>query len=224
MLSDPIKAAMITGSIQAVSATATIIAAWVGFRSWRRNTLGNRQIELAEECLLLLWTFDNIIKTARQILIPVSPEEFLHNQKYKAIYVENHKKAWERIRESSQALEMFKNKFLIAQFYLGIFPHVKFDGETRLFRVDYPIAFEYDEIFGAFCTLLMETSPQAVEEALSKSSDWGKLEKSSNLFYGLASDYEEDEYSIRLRLTKQIFERHIKKRLRQTSILAQVRA
>ena len=218
MLADPIKAAMITSSVQLISASATIFAAWVAFRAWRRSTLGNRQIELAEECLLLLWEFDATVKSTRQMLVPVDFEEFESNERYKVVYSKCHKKAWDGIRECGRTLGKLRDKFLIAEFYLGDFPRVSFKGETRFFRGNYTIILEYDEIFGQFCSFLLEMTPQAVAEVLSQKSDRTKVENSANLFYGFSSDYEEDEYSARLKLTKQTFERHIKRRLRQTSI------
>ena len=219
MLSDPIKAALITGSIQAISAIVTIFAAWAAFRSWRRTTLGNRQIELAEECLLMLWDLDSAINAARKSLIPLDFDAFKINPTYSVSYGERHNKAFEAIRECNKKLTELKDKFLIAEFYLGEFPSIKFEGQTRFFKMDYPIVSEYDEVLTQLVVCLFDTSPQAVTENLTAKTDRSKIEKSTNLFYGFAYEYEEDEFSIRLKITRRTFERHLKKRLRQTSIL-----
>jgi len=220
VLGDPIKAAIITGSIQAISASATIFATWVAFRSWRRSTLGSRQIELAEECLLLLWGLDAAFKAARQHLVPIDIEEFEANARYNAFYKERHAKAWEGMKECKRLLDDLKNKFLIAEFYLGNFPHIRFSGETRFYKMSYPIVGEYDELVGQLCVCLFNTSPQAVLETLSNKASQAEIEKSANLFYGFIYEYEEDEYSVRLKITRRTFERYIRVRLRQTSMLA----
>lgn len=169
---------------------------------------------------MLLWSLDAAFKAVRQCLLPVDIEEFESNKKYCAVYGERHAKAWEEIKECKRLLDELKNKFLIAEFYLGSFPPVRFNGETRFFKMSYPIVGEYDELLGQLCVCLFDTSPQTIVESLSNKNGQAKIERSANLFYGFMYEYEEDEYSVRLKLTKRTFERHIKARLRQTSILA----
>jgi hypothetical protein len=49
-----------------------------------------------------------------------------------------------------------------------------------------------------------------------------EFDKSANLFYGFMYEYEEDEFSIRLRLTRTTFERHIRKVLRRRTISGRI--
>lgn len=218
-MSDTIIAAFISGSIQALSASAAIFAAWVAFRSWRRQTLGNRQLALAEECLLLIWKIDASIKDARQTLFPVDLQAYSSNSRYKDIYEAQHKAAYEKIRGCLGMVNDLKHALLIAEIYMGELPRVKFNGETRFFKMGYKIDMEYDELIGGFPLFLRDVAPEAAANSGMDEKARDKIIKSADLYYGFAYEYEEDEYSVRLRLARQTFERYAKKFLRQRSFL-----
>jgi hypothetical protein len=216
IVNETIKAAWISGSLQASSAIAAIIAAWIALSSWRRHALGTRQIELAEECLQAVWTLDEEIADARRLLFPGDIETIKGDAKIRDYYVQNYQKAFAAVRECLAKQKALRKLFMLSELYLGVFPRVEFSGTTRFFgKMPYTIYGEYEEIISQLLSDLFKVSPNTIV-CNDISAEWKEtFDKSANLFHGFMYEYEEDEYSIRLRLTKNTFERHIKNVLRR---------
>jgi len=209
-MTDPIKAAFISGGFQIFSAIIAILVAALAFNAWRRSTLGNKKIELAEKCLLDVWKLDKKIKETRMLVVP----DLTNISEMKPEYLEYRKKrvdqAMNGIKESEDILEEFREKFLLAEFYLGTLPGIAFNGETRFAKkVRYSVPQEYDEIISQLRLCLVESNPDFFPSWAFGSSP-EKAKKQAHLFFGFMYEYEEDEYSARLRRAKKFLERSMR--------------
>jgi hypothetical protein len=87
----------------------------------------------------------------------------------------------------------------------------------------YTIQEEYEEVLSQLLVELNRTSPAVIEQGGQSTTFKDEFDKSANLFYGFMYEYEEDEFSIRLRLIRTTFERHITKVLRRRTISGRIR-
>jgi len=210
MLSEPVKAALISGGIQLLSVCVATVAAWAGVQSWKRSTLGNRQIELVEENLLIVWKLDERIKAARMLLPPIDLEKFEGDGSYHRIYTERYESARARLKEAQETFEQLKRSLLLAEFYLGSLPRVRSSGETRFFAMDYKIVDEYDEVINLlFSNLFTISSSWATGPKLEPEAK-KDFASAMEMFYGFMYEYEKDDYSFRLENARRTFERHVR--------------
>lgn len=222
-MSDTILAAWITGGLQASSAITAIIAAWIALNSWRRHALGNRQVALAEECLQAVWNVDEKISDARLLLPPGDIDNNRSDTTARDYYVQRHRRALDAMRECYKAVKALKKLFMLSELYLGEFPRIEFQGTIREFqKAPYSIQREYEEIVGQLLVALMEVSPETIGVAALSEKETDDFTKSANLFFGFTYEYETDEYSARLKLARQTFERHILNVLRRRSFRERV--
>jgi len=111
----------------------------------------------------------------------------------------------------------------LAELYLGELPKTKFKGSTRFFKkFCYNAQDEYMEICSQLFSSLIQTSPITIKQSTQSNASKDIFDKHMNLFHGFMYEYEEDEFSIRLRLTKKTFERHIRKVLRRRTISGRI--
>ena len=221
-LTDPIKAALITGCFQLIMASATLIAALLAIGAWRRQALGTRQVGLAEECVQAVWALDERIRVARRILPPESLSS-LSDVSASSRYKEVHGRAMNAMRECLIASQKLEQLCRLSEVYLGDFPLTSFAGTTRLFpRSLYKPQAEYVEIVTLLLMDLDRVSPNRLEESRATPKGQDAFEKSSHMFSGFMYEYEKDEYSARLELAKRTFERHIKDILRRRGMVERV--
>lgn len=222
-MTDAIRAALISGSVQIVTSLLTMTVALLALSSWRRNALGGRQIELAEQCLQAVWELDEEIAATRRLLVPNDIERIKAEPKFLKSYTENYERAYAAIRECLLKATALKKHLMLAEIYLGELPRTKFGGTTRIFnKVPYSIQDEYEEVLSQLLLALNQASPTGIEQIGQSTTAKGEFDKSVNLFYGFMYEYEEDEFSIRLRLTRTTFERHIRKVLRRRTISGRI--
>ena len=84
--------------------------------------------------------------------------------------------------------------------------------------MSYSLYQEYDEVLPQLLMHLMNVSPESLVhiELTSKSID--DFDKSANMFYGFMYEYEEDDFSVRLNVSRIAFERHIKRILKRQGL------
>ena len=212
LMTDQIKAAFISGGFQIISAIIAILVAALTFNAWRRSTLGNKKIELAEKCLLDVWKLDKKIKETRMLAMPLPVAD--SNSELPPAYLERRKnlveQAFNDLQECKKILEEFRENFLLAEFYLGALPGITFNGETRFAKkVHYSVPQEYDEIIRQLRVCLLDSNPDLFP-FWSSDSSLEKMKKQAHLFNGFMYEYEEDEYSVRLRRVKKFLERSMR--------------
>jgi hypothetical protein len=218
-MTDAIRAALISGSVQIVTSLLTMTVALLALNSWRRNALGARQIELAEQCLQAVWELDEEIAATRRLLFPGDFERIKAEPEFLKRHTESYQRAYVAMRECLLKATALKKQLMLAEIYLGELPRTKFRGTTRFFnKMPYTIQDEYEEVLSQLLLALNRTSPAVIEQGGQSTTVKEEFDKSANLFYGFMHEYEEDEFSIRLRLTRTTFERHIRTVLRRRTI------
>lgn len=219
-MSDAIRAALITSSVQLTTGFLTLLVALAALNSWRRNTLGIRQIQLAEECLQAVWALDKDIKAARLLLAPMSVTEIKSNARIKKIYAKTHSEAWQAMGLCAKKVQELTRLFMLAEFYLGDFPKTKLPRTARFFnKIPYTLPEEYKEIVGQLCACLMNMSPEWIESTEVTQSYIEDFEQRANMFFGFIYEYEEDDYSVRLRISRILFERYMRSVLRRQNLV-----
>ncbi|MBC9178440.1 hypothetical protein [Pseudoroseomonas ludipueritiae] len=212
---DPtIQAAIYGGAVQGL---ATVGAAIFALRAWRHNTLGTRQVQLAEECLTLLWELDKSIKEARmafpsgfsgQSNREIGPAYYIS----RAPFYQDANIKFQNVRNNFRS---FREKFILSEFYIGRMPLVSFKGESRWFKMDYSIVDEYDELIGQLGLYLDEGLPDFLKTRTATPAEADKIARSNNLYFGFMYEYEEDEYTKRLNNVKNVCARRIRSILRK---------
>lgn len=214
-LPDSVKAALVTGSVQVVTGSLTAFVAWYALSSWRRNALGSRQIQLAEECLQLLWTLDDEVKAARKVMVPQALTEAT---RFKDSYEQNRLKALDMIRSCFNSAKRFDEKVRLAEVYLGKFPSLKLPNTARTFRIPYSTSSEYLEVLERLISLVSwKLDLSEYSKDVPNDAEIEEFSDSINMFSGFIYEYEEDDYSFRLRLSKMAFEHHISSILRRNT-------
>lgn len=215
-MSDLIRAALITGSVQVIIGSLTMSVAISALNSWRRNALGTRQLELAEQCLQAVWRLDEHIKAARFLLIPGNLDEIKSNDRVRQIHTQSHERALAAMRACYVEFKELKNLLMLSEVYLGEFPKTRMPHTARFIkRMSYTTEQDYDEIIGQLLVCLMNISPDWLENIEVNESNIKEFDKSAEMFYGFAYEYEEDDYSVRLRVSRTAFERHVSRILRR---------
>lgn len=224
-MSDAIRAALITGGVQLTTGLLTLLVALLALNSWRRNALGARQIQLAEECLQSVWKLDAEIKAARMLLFPGSLKEIKcsDNQLIKENYNKNHYNASIAMHSCIKNLKDLNHQLMLAEFYLGSLPKIKIPHAARFFgKMPYSLYQEYDEVIPSLLVCLMRTSPETIDSVEVTQESIDEFDKSANLFYGFMYEYEEDDYSVRLKVSRIAFERHIKRILKRQGLFDRI--
>lgn len=218
-MNDTIQAALITASTQVLIGLFTMSVAVSALNSWRRNALGTRQLELAEQCLQAVWRLDEHIKAARSFLPPSSLAEIKSNDRARQVHMQLHEKALAATRACSVELGELKKLLMLSEIYLGEFPKTWMPNTARFFqKMSYTIEQDYDEIIGQLFVCLVHIAPEDLENVEINEKNTEEFDRSAEMFFGFMYEYEEDDYSVRLRASRTAFERHVSKILKRRRI------
>lgn len=220
-MSDAIRAAFISGGIQLTTGLLTLVVAVSALNSWRRNALGARQIQLAEECLQSVWKLDAKIKSARSALAPGNIEELKNsdNPKIRENYNVKYRRALFEINDCRASLKNLNQQLMLAEFYLGDLPKTRLLHTARFFeKIPYSLYQEYDEIIPGLLICLEDISIDKIDNVELTQKYIKNFNKQANIFYGFLYEYEGDDYSVRLRISRVVFERHIKRVLKRQGL------
>lgn len=200
--------ALMTLCVSTVSSIVSILA----LRAWRTNILGKRQIDLAEECLLLCWQIDESIRNARLRHYFAKPRE---NDSEDITQTRN-----KAIKETDQDLctiygpiEDFRAKFKLAEYYIGYF-FIRTEYMKKRFSLDLPDEYKniVTELRISLGKISKKSYPPLSKPFLSRSETF--TADYHDAFFGVCSDWLEDEYTVRLRTAKLSLERRLRPLIR----------
>jgi len=214
-VTDAIWAAIITGGAQLIAGAFAILAAWIALSSWRRNALGSRQIQLAEECLQSLWRLDDQIKSARLLLMPHTLDEA---RRFREAYEQSRADAIQAIANCRESANDFKEKVKLAEVYLGAFPRTRLPDTSRRLGISYSVYEDFIEVVENLSSALRwKLSLKYVRDGELSLEAQEEFGRSANLYSGFFYEYEEDDYSFRLRISRISSEQHLSSILRRRS-------
>jgi hypothetical protein len=118
------------------SGIATLIAAPMALTAWRRNTLGSRQVDLAEKCLTQGWRLHDEIVKARRLMpfvsyFPGYPDP--NTLQSRNTLLENKEKARAALGMCLQLYTEFGVTFALTEMFLGPLARVKISRRDNLF-------------------------------------------------------------------------------------------
>jgi len=209
-----------------VTGTATLIAASMALTAWRRNTLGSRQVDLAEKCLTQGWRLhDEIVKTRRLMpFLSYLPGFAGHNtpQSRKTL-LENRDKASAALGTCLQIYTEFKVTYALTEMYLGPLAMVKSAGETTFFHhYAYRIPDEYEEIIGVLLVCLQKVLPGDDPDIEPTDEQLREQNRAGDLFFGFGADHIEDEITARLCNAKDALDRRMSFVLRRRRMIGRL--
>lgn len=222
-MSEALQAAWITGLLQGAPALFTALIAFIALKAWRPNTLGQRKIELAEECLKLIWQLDREIYNARMPMftgVGIPPPQ----ENEKTSFQEVRSLALIKIKEQFRKCISLQKSIDVSLQLLEFYQHktLPFVGSSKD-GIELPIVYEYGLIIGLLsqeCDMAF-SNPEYDECGNCTNLD---IRRKAYQAYSGSSNTEhfEDEYTIRLRVARVAVERNMRTILQQRGFITRL--